>query len=221
MQQPYDIEAGAELERLRTLTCAKWTWHPADVLPAWVADMDFPPAPAAVQAVRALADRGDFGYNFAAAGRLPEAFVSWQAARHGWCPELEHVRLFCDVMQAVETALWLCTAPGDGVVLTTPVYAPFFSAVTDNGRRVVDCPLDPEGWRIDPDRLESVVDATTTALLLCNPHNPTGRAFERSELEAVLAVAERHDLIVAYLRESDRVFWDSFESVTRSCRIRV
>ena len=78
---------GTEIDRLRSLTCAKWTWHDADVIPAWVADMDLPPLPAAVDAVRALVDRGDFGYNMAAEFKLAEAFADWQEASHGWRPD--------------------------------------------------------------------------------------------------------------------------------------
>ena len=107
-------------------------------------------------------------------------------------------------MQAVETAVWLHTEPGDGVVLFTPVYFPFFPAVTSTGRRIVDCPLDPDGWRIDPERLASVIDPTTRAILLCNPHNPTGRVFDAEELAAIAEVAERHDLLVI----SDEIWGD-------------
>ena len=107
-------------------------------------------------------------------------------------------------MQAVETAVWLHTEPGDGVVLFTPVYFPFFPAVTSTGRRIVDCPLDPDGWRIDPERLASAIDSTTRAILLCNPHNPTGRVFDAEELGAIAEVAERHDLLVI----SDEIWGD-------------
>ncbi len=112
--------------------------------------------------------------------------------------------MFCDVMQAVETAVWLHTEPGDGVVLFTPVYFPFFPAVTSTGRRIVDCPLDPDGWRLDPELLASVIDPTTRAILLCNPHNPTGRVFDAEELSAIAEVAERHDLLVI----SDEIWGD-------------
>ncbi|MBW6469564.1 MAG: hypothetical protein K0B85_10470, partial [Coriobacteriia bacterium] len=111
----------AELHRLRSLTSIKWTMHGHEVLPAWVADMDLPPAPVIVDAVQRLAARGDFGYNFDAACRLPDAFADWQERRHGWRPDTGRLRLFCDVMQAVQTALWLATEPGDGVVIFTPV----------------------------------------------------------------------------------------------------
>jgi cystathionine beta-lyase len=195
---------GVEIDRLRSLTCAKWTWHDPDVLPAWVADMDLPPVPAAVDAIRALVDRGDFGYNNAAECQLPAAFVAWQKRHFGWEPDERRVRVLCDVMQGVELALWLHTAPGDGVVVFTPVYPPFLKTVAKAGRRVVDCPLDREGWRLDPERLAAAVDDGTRAILLCNPHNPTGRVFTRDELGAIAEVAERHDLLVI----SDEIWAD-------------
>ena len=195
---------GVELERLRSLTCFKWTYFEPDVLPAWVADMDLPPAPVAVSAVRALVDRGDFGYNNAAECRLAAAFASWQETSFGWRPDEKKVRVLCDVMQGVEVALWLQTAPGDGVVVFTPVYPPFLRTVAKSGRRVIDCPLDPDGWRLDPERLSAAIDAGTKAILLCNPHNPTGRIFTREELQAISEVAEKHDLLVI----SDEIWAD-------------
>jgi cystathionine beta-lyase len=198
-----DASCDADLDRLRSLGCIKWTYYDTDVIPAWVADMDFAPAPPVLDAVRMLAESGDFGYHFAAHRRIPDAFVSWQERCHGWRPDVEKVRLFCDVMQAVETVLWLHTEPGDGVVLFTPVYHPFFPAVTSTGRRVVDCPLDAD-YRIDGDRLESVIDSGTRVILLCNPHNPTGRSFDADELGAIAEVAERHDLLVV----SDEIWGD-------------
>jgi cystathionine beta-lyase len=192
------------LERLRSLTCYKWTYYDPDVLPTWVADMDLPPAPVIVEAVRALVDRGDFGYNGAAASRLPDAFADWQERRHGWSPDVCDVRVFCDVMQAVDVALWLHTAPGDGVVIFTPVYPPFLGTVSKSGRRIVDCPLTEDGWRLEPERLASVIDEGTKAILLCNPHNPTGRMFSREELTAIAEAAQRHDLLVI----SDEIWSD-------------
>ena len=197
-------DSGVDLERLRSLTCAKWTYFDPDVLPAWVADMDLPPAPVVVDAIRALVDRGDFGYNMAASSQLAEAFSERQQRMHGWRPDPERVRVFCDVLQAVDTALWLHTEPGDGVVVMTPSYPPFFSSVTSTGRRVVECPLEPGGWRLDPDRLASVVDEGTTAILLCSPHNPVGRVFDAEELGAVAEIAERNDLLVI----SDEIWAD-------------
>ncbi len=193
-----------DLARLRSLTCIKWTRYDRDVIPAWVADMDLEPAPAIVDALEALVRRRDFGYNFAAAAKLPEAFAAWEEQHHGWRPDTKRVRVFCDVMQAVEALLWLHTEPGDGVVLFTPVYHPFWPAISSTGRRIVECPLDPNGWRIDPERLESVIDSGTRAILTCNPHNPTGRVFDAEELVAIAEVAERHDLLIV----SDEIWCD-------------
>jgi len=193
-----------ELDRLRSLTCAKWNWFDADVLPAWVADMDLPPAPAAVDAVRALTERGDFGYNFSAHGCLPDAYAQWQTRHHAWTPAPDRTRVFCDVLQVVDLALSLHTKPGDGVVIFTPVYPPFFPAITGADRRVIDCPLDPDGWRLDAQALRDAVDEGTTAVLLCNPHNPTGRAFSRDELAAIAEVAAERDLLVI----SDEIWAD-------------
>lgn len=193
-----------ELERLRSLTCAKWTWYDPDVIPAWVADMDYVPAPVVTDAMRALIDRGDLGYNFAAAGVLPEVFSDRQSTRYGWPPGPKRVRLFDDVMQAVETALWLNTSKGDGVVLFTPVYHPFFKAIESTGCRLVDVPLESGTWRLDPERLSAAIDDTTRVILTCDPHNPSGRSFTRDELTTIAEVAERHDLLII----SDEIWSD-------------
>jgi len=195
----------ADLQRLRSLTCIKWTYHPDDVLPAWVADMDLPPAPVVVDAVRAIVDRGDFGYNWHAARQLPEVFSAWEERRHGWRPDPEQVRVFCDVMQAVDVALMTRCNPGDGVILFTPVYPPFLRSATVDGRQLIDCQLDPDGWVLDPDALEAAAaQPHARAILLCNPHNPTGRAFTRDELTAIAEAAERHDLLIV----SDEIWCD-------------
>lgn len=199
-----------DLARLRGLAGVKWSRYEADVLPCWIADMDLPTAPVIVEALHDLADRSDLGYDFATVQALPEAWVAWQAQRHAWSPDPSRIRLHTDVLQAVDLALWLSTDPGDGVVLMTPVYPPFFRCVQGLGRQVVDCPLDPGTWRLDPERLEAVVAAGTddgapvTAILMCDPHNPSGRAFSASELAAVADVARRHDVLVI----SDEIWAD-------------
>lgn len=202
------VESGDEgvraEDQLRGLTGIKWTRHPADVLPAWVADMDLAPPDFAGQAVQALVDRGDFGYNLAAVERLPEAFVAWQERHHGWKPTVDDVTVFNDVLHAIAVALWLNTSPGDGVVLLTPIYPPFIKAVTGSGRRVVNVPLDPDGWRLDPERLASAIDERTSAVLLCAPHNPTGRVFDEAERQALADVVVEHDLLLL----SDEVWGD-------------
>ncbi|HET6351006.1 MAG TPA: PatB family C-S lyase [Coriobacteriia bacterium] len=193
-----------DLERLRSLTCIKWSYFDGDVLPAWVADMDLPPADVVLDAGRALFDRGDLGYNFAAQAQLPEVFAARQERRFGWKLDHERVRVICDVMQGVEMAVWAHTKPGDGVVLLTPVYHPFYRTIAKAGCRLVDVPLEADGWRLNAERLEAAIDEGTRVLLLCNPHNPAGRTFTREELLAMADVAERHDLLVV----SDEIWAD-------------
>ena len=193
-----------EIDHLRHLTGIKWSRYGPDVLPAWVADMDIAPPPVVVEALRALVDRGDFGYNRQALAQLPDVFARWQAERHGWAIDPGDVRVFCDVLHAIDTALWLLTGPGDGVVLLTPIYPPFLNALATTGRRLIDVPLDPDGWRLDPERLAAAIDDRTRAILLCNPHNPTGRVFDEAELAAIARVADEHDLLIL----SDEVWAD-------------
>jgi cystathionine beta-lyase len=193
-----------DIARLRSLAGIKWSYHEDDVVPTWVADMDLPTAPVVEGAIRELVDRGDLGYNFAAHERIPEAWAEWSERRHAWRPDTEHVRLFSNVLQPIAAALHVATDPGDGVVLNTPVYPLFFGLIEGGGRRIDECPLDPDGWRLDADLLRTVVDERTGAFLLCNPHNPSGRVLDEEELGAVAAVAEEHDLLVI----SDEIWQD-------------
>ncbi len=181
---------------LRKLTGVKWTRHGDDVLPAWVADMDLPPPDFAVAAVKELADRGDFGYNRSATEQLPAAFCEWQKRYHGWEPDIEQVTMFNDVLHAIAMTIHLHTEPGDGIVLLTPIYPPFINAVEGAGRRVVDVALTAPDWRLDADRLAAAIDDGTKAILLCSPHNPTGRVFDAQERQAIADVVVDRDLLL-------------------------
>ncbi len=182
-------------QRARARVGVKWTKHGPDVIASFVADMDFDPPPAVVDALRGHLDRGDLGYGPFAAELAP-VYADWQERQHGWRPDVGRIRAFTSALHALEVALWNTTDRGDGVVVFSPIYYPFLNAIDDSGRRRVDCPLDPDGWRIDPERLDSVIDARTKVVLFCNPHNPTGRVFDAEEVAAVAEVAQRHDLLV-------------------------
>jgi cystathionine beta-lyase len=192
------------IEHLRAQSGIKWTRFGPDVLPAWVADMDIRPPDCVTHTIGDIIDRADFGYNLSAVERLPETFAQWQLEKHGWTLDPGLVRRFCDVLHAIDVALWLHTEPGDGIVLLTPIYPPFLKAIDNAGRRLVDVPLDPDGWRLNPDRLRDAIDDRTRAILTCNPHNPTGRVFDTDELEALAEIAVEHDLLVI----SDEVWAD-------------
>jgi len=183
----------------------KWSWHEEPTLPAWVADMDLAPPDFVVDGLHEFAESMDFGYNFAASDKLIPAFCKWQVDYHGWGPESDQIRQFCDVLHAIDVAIWLNTDPGDGVVLLTPVYHPFITSIISAERRIVDVPLDQNaGWRLDHERLRAAVDAGTKVLLLCHPHNPTGRVFDDEERAVIAEVVVENDLLLI----SDEVWAD-------------
>jgi cystathionine beta-lyase len=181
--------------RCRARTGVKWNRYGPEVLPAWVADMDVDPPAAVLDAIGAHVARGDLGYG-PFAPDLFAPFADWQERRHGWRPDVERLRAFTSALHALEVALWSTTERGDGVVVFTPIYFPFLEAIAGSGRRRIDVPLDPDGWRISADVLDTAIDSTTRVILFCNPHNPTGRVFGPDEVAAVADVADRHDLLV-------------------------
>jgi cysteine-S-conjugate beta-lyase len=186
-----------DIAQLRARRGEKWRQYPADVLPAWVAEMDYPiaqPIRAAVEGALALED---LGYPLEPPAALPEAFAERMAARFGWRIDPQRVEVLSEVVQGIYVALDRLTAPGDGVVVQTPVYPPFLRAVREMERRMVENPLVAGAARfeIDFDGLRAAAPGAR-AFLLCNPQNPTGRVFERRELEGIAELAAAHDWVV-------------------------
>ncbi len=181
-----------DLATLRSRRSSKWVEYPDDVLPAFVAEMDVALAPPVRAALVESIERGDTGY--AEPGGLFESFAAFARRRFGWTPDPGRMALVPDVMNGIVELLRHLTDPGDAVVITPPVYPPFFEGIPEAGRRIVEVPL-AEG-ELDLDGLEAAFAAGARTLLLCNPHNPTGRAVERARLEAVAALAERHGVFV-------------------------
>jgi cystathionine beta-lyase len=186
----------------------KWTKYGDDVLPAWVADMDFP-APEPVRAVlRWSAERSALGYERPEdLHEVYEAAAAWLATRHGWAPAPDSMAVLTDVVQGLYLALFAFTEPGDGVIVQSPIYPPFLTTVAAMGRRLLDNPLrDPCGEAaLDVEGLRRVAAAPgAKLLLLCNPHNPSGRVFRRDELEAIAEVALERDLVVV----ADEIWMD-------------
>ena len=162
-------------------------------MPAWVAEMDFPPAPCISAAVAACLDRGDLGYPpFQAASGVPQAFAERAEALWGWSVDPALVHVLPNVMSGLHHAIRVFTAPGDRVVVTTPVYHPFLSVVPHAGRELVSVPLLDEG-QLDLDRLRQEFRAGARMLLLCHPHNPTGHVLTRDELEGLASIILDHD----------------------------
>ena len=193
-----------ELARKRSV---KWARDPDDVLAAWVADMDFPIAPPIKRAMQDVLDTDDLGYpGYDMRDAVRQAFVDRMATRFDWHIEMEDTWLLTTVVQGLHFALTIGSAPGDGVVVQMPIYTPFLNAIDQLGRRRVEAPLGRDGDRyvMDADILESAIDETTTVLMLCNPHNPTGRTFDAGERQALADVVVEHDLLLI----SDEVWGD-------------
>ncbi len=180
------------LDDLRRRRSAKWTWYDDDVLPAWVAEMDFPVAPAIREALAEAVARDDLGYASTDAARLGPAFAGFAARRHGWDVDPAQVTPLNDVVAGLIELVRVLTEPGGGVLVNPPVYHPFFRLITDAGRRVVEAPLSA-GGDLDLDAIEAAFAAGTRALILCNPHNPTGGVLDRAELERLAEIAAAHD----------------------------
>jgi cystathionine beta-lyase len=187
------------IEDLRQRAGAKWREYPADVLPAWVADMDFAVAETIRAALAAEIENSTLGYALQWPGcGLPELFAERMQQRYGWTISPGSVDFFNDVVQGLYLGLMTLSAPGEGAVVQTPVYPPFTQAVEETGRRPVFCPLVPtsDGYEIDFDLLRARIDTTTRIFMLCHPQNPTGRAFTRGELERLAAIVLERNLYV-------------------------
>jgi cystathionine beta-lyase len=183
---------------LRARPGVKWRAVGPDVLPCWVADMDYP-APRPVRAALArLAAGGDLGYKSdGGPALLQEKWASRMLARHGWAPAPGRLRAFTDLIQIVEVVLHLTTAPGDGVLLFTPAYPPFVQTIEKTGRRLLTVPAIDDGARWSFDMGAAAARAAEAkVLVLVNPHNPTGRVLDHQELMAVGDLAQHHGLIV-------------------------
>ncbi|GAA1786626.1 MalY/PatB family protein [Agromyces lapidis] len=190
--------AAEPLDVLRTRTSEKWRHYDADVLPLPVAEMDYPLAEPIAAALHAAIDRSDTGYAAGSRG-VAEAFVPFAAERLGW--QVDPARVTCtgDVAMGLVEVLRQVTEPGDGVVITPPIYPPFFDIVTEASARVVEVPMlggIDEGWSLDLDGIEAAFAAGARAMVLCNPHNPIGLVPAREQLAALADVAARHGVTI-------------------------
>ncbi|MGH0030501.1 MAG: MalY/PatB family protein [Myxococcota bacterium] len=194
----------------------KWALYPDDVLPVWVADMDFAVAEPIRRALLFAALRSDVGYPIHPAPTdVPEIVQARMQERFGWSIEPRRVEILTDVVQGMYVALSQFSAEGEGVVVQTPIYPPFLGSVRSMKRRLVENPLvlGDDGYRMDLDHLASVVDDGTRVILLCNPHNPSGRCFRRDELLGVAEIARRHDLVVVSDEIHADLVWSGHEHV--------
>lgn len=190
--------------RLKAIKGLKWTKYPDDVLPAFVADMDFESPIAVTNALEEMVRSRDYGYRFNDIDQLISLWVEWVRGQHGLEIAEDECIIFTSSIQALEVAMMMHTGPGDGVALFSPVYHPFASAVEDAGRRLVDIPLRETDWKIDIDRFRDSIDERTRIVLFCQPHNPTGHIFTPEELNDFSQVVVEKDLLVI----SDEIWAD-------------
>jgi cystathionine beta-lyase len=180
------------LDRLRQRRSVKWSRFDPDVLPAWVAEMDFPLAPPVKDALREAIERDDAGYANPSAVGLAEALAGFLERRHGWTVEPGEVITTGDVVAGLTDLLRTLVDPGTGVIVSPPVYYPFFSLVGDAGCELVEVPLGAD-HRLDLEGIGAALAAGARAVLLCNPQNPTGAVATASELAALADLAAEHE----------------------------
>lgn len=185
------------LETLQRRSSTKWRTYGSDVLPLFVAETDFPLAPLITSALRTAVELGDTGYTPPDPG-VRDAFASFAVRRFDWVVDADRVRTTGDVMMGVVEILRAVTAPGDAVVITPPVYPPFTMTVEEAGCRVAPVPLRDTGaaWELDLDGIDAALADGARAVLLCNPHNPTGTVHSRETLAALARIAARHGAAV-------------------------
>lgn len=169
-----------------------------DVIPLWVADMDFAVAPPIQEALRKRMEHPVFGYTLVPDSYY-EAVINWFCRRHNWHIEKDWILYTSGVVPAVSCAIKAFTLPGEKVLLQTPAYNCFFSSIRNQGCEVLENELVREGdtYRIDFDDFErKCADEKTTAFLLCNPHNPCGRVWTKEELQRMADICRKHHVKV-------------------------
>ena len=219
----YDFD---ELVERRGTGCVKWDEGPShDVIPLWVADMDFKAAPAIQEAVRKRAEHGVFGYTVVG-DEYYEAIISWFQRRHNWTILREEILYTTGVVPAMSVAIKALTMPGEKVLILSPDYNCFFSSVRNNGCEVLETILllNDGTFEVDYEDFEmKCADEKTTVFLLCNPHNPCGRVWTKTELERINDIGMRHGVKVV----SDEIHcelimpgykFQPFAAVSEQCR---
>ncbi len=199
-----DFDFDAPIERRGTASF-KWDLYADDVLPLWVADMDFASPPPVVAALEDRAAHGVCGYSLVP-DSLIEAIVDHLERHYDWRIEGDWIVWLPSVVPGLNLACDAFAARGEAVATITPVYPPFLEAPGQRGRRLVTAPAELRDgrWELPLEGLEAAAGPDTRVLFLCHPHNPLGRVWRRDEVEAVVAFCRRHDLVLV----SDEVHCD-------------
>jgi cystathionine beta-lyase len=183
-------------QQLRGRKTIKWNHFGPDVLALWIAEMDFPTAPAVLDGIRACVADEEFGYPAFREDTLARATANWCQRRYGWSVSPDWVRVVPDVLKGIEVVIEFLTRPESPVVLPVPAYMPFFDVLQITGRQRVEIPMlqeDSGRYVLDLDALDSAFAGGAGSLILCNPNNPLGTAFRADELRAIVDIAAAHD----------------------------
>ena len=178
------------IDRLRLRHSAKWARYPADVLPAWVAEMDFPLAEPVKLALAETVQLDDCGYASPQELGLAEAFAGFAEDRMEWSLDPRGVSPSSNVVGAITAVLRAIAKPSGRVVINTPVYHPFFAVIEELGCELAEAPL--TAGELDPEMIERRFAEGAVALILCSPHNPTGGVPSQEQLAAIADAAARH-----------------------------
>lgn len=168
-----------------------------DILPLWVADMDFEAPKEVVAAITERAEQGIYGYTVRTQA-FYDAITGWLFRRHGWSIKQEWISSSPGIVPALSLMVLAFTEPGDGIILQSPVYYPFYDVIKMNGRKVVDNPLILEEgyYTINFEQLEQQAQAGAKMLLLCSPHNPGGRVWKKEELQRIGDICLKYNVLV-------------------------
>jgi cystathionine beta-lyase len=186
----------------KNTSCVKWDFaeqyfEAKDILPMWVADMDFKTPDFIVEAIKKRADHEIYGYTV-----RPESYyssmINWIEKKHQWKIDKDWIIFSPGIVPAVNMAVMAYTNPGDKIIVQPPVYFPFFSAVRDNGRQLVYNQLQLENGRynMDIEDLEKRIDNRTKMIIISNPHNPAGSAWTKDELTKLGEICIKHNIIL-------------------------
>jgi cysteine-S-conjugate beta-lyase len=206
---PHDFD---QIIERRSSGSMKWQWYDPDVLPMWVADMDFAAPQPIIEALQRQVATGEFGYS-KPSNDLSELICARLAARYGWHVTPEQIVYIPSLVTGIHAACRVAGAPGEGVLMQTPVYPPFLSAPASHDKVAQFAPLTLEsdgrtiGYSIDFDAFENAITSAkerTALFLLCNPHNPTGVAYSREDQQRMAEICIRHNVLIC----SDEIHCD-------------
>lgn len=204
MTSPFDQPVARDHTCSVKFDARKAVFGREEVIPVWVADMDFAAPEAVTQALVARAQHPVYGYTLFP-DSLFQSMIDWFQNRHGWAIERDWILMAPGVVPSLHAACLAYSEPGQGVIIQPPVYPPFFSSIRQCDRTVIENPLilgsdageGPGRYRMDLEHLEQcAARADARVLMLCSPHNPVGRVWTEDELREVLAIARKHNLVV-------------------------